>query len=132
MGYGFRAANAEVTMGFDFSMNQLPLVGNFFDNPNEGRMTQQMHQAGLNYQAYRPELANARLNALNQQASMFRPVHAMLGQMYGPQAQMDMTQAAQNPMSQRMMGMGATSDAAGPPPPMSPADMELPGKKGKR
>lgn len=92
---------------FDFGMNQLPFIGNFFDNPAEGRMTGQMHLAGQNYQAYRPEVAQARLNALNQQASMFRPVNAMLGQMYGPQAQMDMSAAAQNPMSPRMMSLGA-------------------------
>lgn len=112
-------------MAFDFSMNQLPFIGNFFDNPNEDRMTGQMHQAGLNYQAYRPEAAQARLGALSQQMSAFRPYNAMLGQMYGPQAQMDTSAMMQNPMSQRMMGMGATTDA---PRQILPSEMEV-GKK---
>lgn len=93
-------------IGGSFSMNQLPLVGNFFENPNEGRMTQQMHQAGLNYQAYRPMAAQARLNALQQQASAFQPVNNQLSQMYGPSAMMDTGAMMQNPMSPQMMQMG--------------------------
>ena len=94
-------------MGLDFQWNQLPLIGNFAQDPAVDAKRNASHNLALSYHAYRPEAQDARMNALNNQMSMYAPVNAMLGQMYGEGAQFDMSQATQNPLSNRAMNLGA-------------------------
>lgn len=75
-------------------------------NPQLYKMLQ-MHTAALNAQAYRPEMAQARMNALGNQLSAYQPMNNVLGAMYGKQNQIDTTQAMKNQMSPQMMQTGA-------------------------
>jgi hypothetical protein len=116
-------------LGMDFGLEKIPVVGNFFKNPNEQHMQDQFAQAANAYGAYRPEAAQARMNALGQQQSAFRPMNAAMGQMYGPGAQQDTTDMLKNPMSERMMNMGNTGKGTTDvPEPAAPAKAK---KKGK-
>lgn len=94
-------------MGANWGIHEAPLIGQFFDNPNETQKLQSMQQAAEVYHAMRPELQQAQLNALRQQMSLMGPVQNALGQMYGPGAQFSLDQAMQNPISDRMTRMGA-------------------------
>jgi len=94
----------------DWGFYKMPLFGQFFENPKEQQMQKTQHAAAKAYQAYRPELRDAEMNSLRQQASLFAPVNGMLGQMYGPGAQFDLGQAIQDPMSERMTQVGAPVD----------------------
>lgn len=58
-----------------------------------------MKAAGAKYDQYRPELMQARMNALNSALGAFSPVNAALGRMYGPDAQFDLSKAAVNPFA---------------------------------
>lgn len=98
-------------MAFNFDINQMPFIGNFFDDKGHNQNQRTWNAMAQNYQAYRPEAAQARLNALNSQMSMFAPVNAALGQMYGNGAQFNMDQALNNPLTNRMMDMGAPKGA---------------------
>lgn len=98
-------------MAFDFDISQMPLVGNFFDNPGHAASQKTWEQTAKAYQAYRPEIAQARMKTLNSQLSMFAPVNAALGQMYGQGAQFDTSAAQQSPLNNRMMDMGAPQGA---------------------
>ena len=83
-----------------------PMTDLATSNPQLYKMLQ-MHMAALNAQAYRPEMAQARLNALGNQLSAYQPMNNVLGAMYGRQNQIDTTQAMKNPMSPAMMQIGA-------------------------
>lgn len=48
---------------------------------------------------YRPELMQARMNAMGQMSHAFEPMNAMMGQAYGPQAQFDIQSMIKNPYS---------------------------------
>ena len=93
-------------LGLDLSLNKLPIIGNFVQNPQEQFKLAQMQEAGRQYGAYRPELAQARQNIMAQKFMGLQPMNNAMGQMYGPGAMMDTRQMLQNPMSQRMMGLG--------------------------
>jgi hypothetical protein len=56
-----------------------------------------MQQAQAQYEAYRPEALRARMSAMGNAMSLFAPANGMLGQMYGPQAEIDFERAMQNP-----------------------------------
>ncbi len=99
-------------MGMDFSLDQIPMIGQAFGSAGEEAKKRGMHGVAKSYQAYRPEVAQARMNALNNQMSMFGPVNNMLGQMYGPDAQFSNAQATQSPLSTRMMDIGAPKGSA--------------------
>ena len=75
-----------------------PLLGQFFDNPNEIAMKKRMLEGSEALAAYRPVQQQARMNALQQSMSLFNPVNSALGQMYGPGAQFDLNAASQNPL----------------------------------
>lgn len=93
-------------LGLDLSLNKLPIIGNFVQNPQEQFKLAQMQEQGRQYGAYRPELAQARLNVMRQRSLGMQPMNNAMAQMYGPGAQMNTAGMFQNPMSQRMMGLG--------------------------
>lgn len=67
----------------------------------------QMHLAALANQAYRPEMAAAGTRALQSSLSAYAPMENVMGSMYGPEGQVDLTKASQNPLTQAMMQIGA-------------------------
>lgn len=92
--------------GLDLQAHKLPFVGGFFENPDEKFQRQQMHNMANAYGAYRPEAAQARMNALSNQFSLYQPVANTMASMYGPGAVPNTSQAMVNPMSPRMMAIG--------------------------
>jgi hypothetical protein len=101
-------------LGMDVSLDKLPLIGNFFPSPQEQFQKQQLNAAAKAYDAYRPEAAQAGINALQQQLGAYQGVNNAMGQMYGPSAQQNFRQLSQNPMSGHMMRIG--SQYTGPSP----------------
>lgn len=74
-------------MGMDFGMYKIPLIGRFFTNPNEVHKQTQMSKAGQAYSAMRPEMAQARMNALNSQLSAYQGANDILAAMNGGKSQ---------------------------------------------
>lgn len=98
--------------------NELPLVGGLaggiFGNPEEEAHQAALKKAQQDMMAYRPDAMNARMNAMGNMAHAFDPMNAMMGQMYGPQAQMNMQQTLQNPFPQGMQSQMADQAFKGP------------------
>lgn len=96
--------------GGEFNLNQVPMIGMLANDPSIDAKRNGMHDLANAYQRYRPEVAQARMKALNAQLSAWAPVNGVLGQMYGPSAQFDSTAALQNPLTERMMEWGGNKD----------------------
>jgi len=73
----------------------------------------QMHLAALNVGAMRPEQAQARTNALQQQLSAFAPMNRALTSMYGPQGGIDLEMLGRNPMGPGMLQTGQPNASIG-------------------
>lgn len=101
-------------MGMDFGMYNMPVIGSFFQNPMEQHQREQMSKAAEAYTAYRPEYAQARMNALANQLSIMQPVQSALTRMYGGAGALNTGQALQNPMGPSMMGQGAAMPSQNP------------------
>lgn len=83
----------------------------------------QMHLGALNVGAMRPEQAQARTNALQNQLSAFQPMNRALESMYGPVGGVDLNRLGQNPMGPSMMQVGQPNQLMGlnRPPPFQPS-----------
>lgn len=92
-------------MGMDMSMHKMPIIGGFFQNPAELHKQEQFSRAGQAYSAYRPEQAQARMNALSNAMSAYQPAMDVLSAMNG--GQMAAPQMG-NPMGPSMMMQGAS------------------------
>lgn len=90
------------------ALSKLPIIGGLFPSAEDSFKQQQMQQAGREYSAYRPELAQARENVMRQKVMAMQPMNNAMGAMYGPGAQMDTSQMFQSPMSARMGGIGSS------------------------
>lgn len=101
-------------MGMDLSMHNMPVIGSFFQNPNELHQREQMSKAAEAYTAYRPEHAQAGMNALANQMSVMQPVQNALNRMYGDAGDMNTMQALRNPMGPSMMQQGAAMPSQNP------------------
>lgn len=95
------------SVGLDLAPYRMPIVGGFFQDPNELFMKEQLQRAGEAYSAYRPEVAQAQMNALRASQSAYQPANDTLSSMMGGGGGVDASQMAQNPMSPRMMELGA-------------------------
>jgi hypothetical protein len=73
--------------GLDLSLHKVPLIGNFFQNPEETWKQAQSHVTGQVLGQYRPEMMEGMMGALARQAAAFQPVNNALLQSYGPSAQ---------------------------------------------
>lgn len=108
MGQGTGAA------GLDLQMHKLPIVGPMlFQDPNDYHQRQQFHLASANVGQYRPEMANAYLNAMRNTQSIYQPTQDFLqrnSRFYGPYAGANMGQVYTNPMSPRMQMLGNPRD----------------------
>jgi hypothetical protein len=93
-------------MGMNWNASKMPLFGQMFKNPAEEFQQNQFQESARAMQAYRPEEAQARQNALQQTYSLFQPTNRAIGQMYGAGSMFDTGAATQNPMSERMQGLG--------------------------
>lgn len=89
---------------WDFS--QAPLFGQSVANPDETQMLKKLHGANDILGAYRPEMNDARMQAMQQTASLFNPVNNALNQMYGPGSTFDLGNATRNPMSEYGQNLG--------------------------
>lgn len=96
-------------------LHQLPLVGSFFENPNEAFKQQQFQQAAGAYGAYRPEVAQARMNALRNSTSAFQGANDLLATMTGGKMSgVNPEQLHRNPMGPTMMTQGQNVAAQAP------------------
>lgn len=68
-----------------------PFQGARFDDDYEQAMVDALKDAQEQYTQYRPEIAGARIDGLNQALGMFGPANAQLQAMYGPQAGVDLS-----------------------------------------
>jgi hypothetical protein len=71
---------------------------NLFDDSEENHQ-RTMNDVAKQYQAYRPEMQANRYQAMQNQSAAFGPMQALMGQMYGPQSQMDFSKIVQNPFA---------------------------------
>ena len=91
----------------NWNKSKMPFFGQFFQDPYQEHQLKQFQAGAQASQQMRPELSQAYQNMLNQTYSLFQPMNNALGQMYGTGAQFDTGVATQNPMSERMQGIGA-------------------------
>jgi hypothetical protein len=98
-------------MGMDFGLYKMPVIGSFFQDPNETFKQQQFHQMGRAYSAYRPEAAQARMNALANRLSAYQGANDALSAMSGRPGYNAGAYLANNPMGPSMMQQGASKGA---------------------
>lgn len=101
-------------MGMDMGLYNMPLIGSYFQNPMEQHQREQMSRAAEAMTAYRPEYAQARMNALANQMSVMQPAQNALNRMYGSAGDMSTMQALRNPMGPSMMQQGAAMPSQNP------------------
>lgn len=77
---------------------------------------QSLQQASNNYQAYRPELARANTNTLQQTTGLLAPLNNKVGDFFGSGAKMDFGAATKNPFSRP--GLADPNAATGATPAM--------------
>lgn len=65
------------------NMSQIPFIGGLFPNPNEAAMQQAIQNAGGQFAAYRPQLAQAYQNLAGDQLAALQGPQNALMQMYG-------------------------------------------------
>jgi hypothetical protein len=93
--------------GFNVKLHQLPLIGNFVDNPNEAFKQQQFDQAARAYGAYRPERAQAVMSAFRGASTGLQGANDLLSTFTGGKMRgIDPTQMFRNPMGPSMMTQG--------------------------
>lgn len=96
--------------GLDIAPYKMPLVGGFFQDPNELFQKQQSHQMAKAFQAYRPELLQARMNMMRAGLSPYQGANNMLSSMMGGTGGIDPSQLYQSPMNPQAMQLGAPRD----------------------
>lgn len=101
-------------MGMDFGLYNMPVIGSFFQNPMEQHQKEQMSKSAEAMTAYRPEYAQARMNALANQMSIMQPVQNALTRMYGGSGALNTNQALMQPMGPSMMQQGAAMASKNP------------------
>ena len=107
MGGGLLGGGSPIAGGLDIQMHRIPIIGSFFGNPMEQHQLQQMDMAGRTYGAYRPEMAQAQMNALRNLGSMYQGTNNLLATATGGMGGgVNMGQAYQNPMGPTMMKQG--------------------------
>ena len=94
-------------MGMDMGMWKMPLIGRFFTNPNEVHKQTQFSKAGQSYSALRPEMAQARMNALSNQMSAYQGANDVLAAMNGGRSY-GSGQILQQPIGPTMYSQGAS------------------------
>lgn len=101
-------------MGMDLSLHNMPVIGSFFQNPTELHQREQMSKAAEAFTAYRPEYAQARMNALANQLSAMQPAQNAANALYGDRGNFNTEQALRMPMGPSMMAQGAALPSRNP------------------
>ena len=97
-------------MGMDIAPYKMPVIGGFFQDPNELFQKQQSHQMAKAFQGYRPELVQARLNMMRAGLSPYQGANNMLSSMMGGSGGIDPSQLYASPLSPRALELGAPKD----------------------
>jgi hypothetical protein len=97
-------------MGMDIAPYKMPVIGGFFQDPNELFQKEQSHQMAKAFHGYRPELVQARLNMIRAGLSPYQGANNMLSSMMGGTGGLDPNQLYQSPLSARALQLGAPSD----------------------
>ena len=84
---------------------EAPVFGHYFPNPLEKHQAENAKRAAATYAAYRPMVADARMNSLNQRAALYQGAIDTLTSMGGGRQPFPVSQLQQNPMSPEMMGI---------------------------
>lgn len=92
-------------MGMDLGLYNMPIIGSFFQNPNETHKQHQFQQAARAYSAYRPEHAQAQMNAMGNRLSSYQGANNVLAAMMGGRS-LGHQGLMQNPMGPSMMNQG--------------------------
>ena len=101
--------------GLESRAPSIPVLGPLlYGNPEQEAHEQQFRDLSQVYEQYRPEVFQARLQAMRQAMGAFQPYNQLLGQMYGPQFQTDMSQFWQNPFQASPGGQSGTRDMGMP------------------
>lgn len=101
-------------MGMDLGLYNMPLIGSFMQNPMEQNQREQMSRAAEAMTAYRPEMQQARMNALANQMSAMQPVQNAANALYGDMGNLNSAQGLRSPMGPSMMGQGAAMPSQNP------------------
>ena len=101
-------------LGLDMGLYNMPLIGGMFQNPMEQHQHEQMSKAAEAYTAYRPEYAQARMNALANQMSTMQGAQNAMNRVYGSAGDVPTMQALRNPMGPSMMQQGAAMPSQNP------------------
>lgn len=102
-------------MGMDMSLHKMPVIGNFFVNPNEQFKQEQFHRGAEAIGAYRPEFAQARMNALSNQSNAYQSANNLLGHMSGGQGGFrGSEQMFKTPMGPGMLSVGQPASLTTP------------------
>ena len=96
--------------GMDIAPYKMPLVGGFFQDPNELHQKQQSHQMAKAFQGYRPELVQARLNMMRAGLSPYQGANDMLSSMMGGSGGVDPSAMYASPLGPGAMQLGAPRD----------------------
>lgn len=80
------------------------------------QLQQRFKEMEQKYAQYRPEAAQSRMNALNQQLGAFGPINDLLERMYGPGNKFDLAALGQNPMTPGMMNAATLPEGFGEKP----------------
>ena len=104
MGYGPFGDIAEDVRG---TLDPLDATGQQQNKEAQDALNERYKQMHANFQAYRPEHANSRMNALNQQLGAFGPINDLIQRMYGQGSGIDLAALGQNPMTQGSMLAGS-------------------------
>lgn len=78
--------------------HELPIVGGFFDNPEQEALQRQLEQNAARLRELQPQMFEGRMQGLRQQLGALGPANNMLAAMYGPGASVDMTALGQSPL----------------------------------
>jgi hypothetical protein len=94
------------------NFTQIPFIGPWLQNmglasnPYEDKLAADMQELQRLYAQYRPQMAEAKTQGLQQQLMAYQPVNKALSSMYGPEYQFDLQGMGQNPMPQGMTELG--------------------------
>lgn len=95
----------------------LPMVG-LQKSPEEQALLDQMRRTSTDYEQYRPQVAQARMNALRQGFELMSPYTRAMEQMYGPVAAADYSQLSSpmDPIHQPQQPATVSQVSGGEPP----------------
>lgn len=103
-------------LGMDMSLHKMPLIGNFFVNPNEQFKQEQFARGAEQIGAYRPEFAQARMNQLSNQSTAYQSANNLLGHLSGGQGGFrGGSQMFRTPMGPGMLSRGQPASLTTPP-----------------